>query len=66
MFDKSTVRANVRTKALIWASIIIAAAIASVLLGLNQGASIGVVGGLSGAAWGSLHSDFVCSRGCLQ
>jgi len=55
-----------RTKALLWAAIIIAAAITSVALGLNQGASFGIVGGLSGAAWGSLQSDLGCGRSCLS
>ncbi len=55
-----------RTKALLWAAVIIGAAIMTVILGLNQGASFGIVGGLSGAAWGTLQSDVGCRQGCLQ
>jgi len=55
-----------RIKALLWAAIIIAAAIVTVILGLNQGASFGIVGGLSGAAWGALQETSGCGRGCLQ
>ena len=66
MIISNKAQSGARTKALIWASIIIAAAIVSVMFGLNQGASMGIVGGLSGAAWGSLNSDITCARGCLQ
>ena len=55
-----------RTKALLWAAVIIGAAIMTVILGLNQGASFGLVGGLSGAAWGTLQETSGCARGCLQ
>ncbi len=55
-----------RNKSLLWAALIIAAAIASVAIGLNDGASIGIIGGLSGAAWGSLQADGACGRECLQ
>jgi len=55
-----------KTKALLWASAIIAAAVVSVGLGLNQSASFGIVGGLSGAAWGSLQSELGCGRSCVQ
>lgn len=53
-------------KALAWASIIIVAAIFSASQGLSDGASFGIIAGLSGAAWGSLQADAGCSRGCLQ
>lgn len=53
-------------KALIWAAIIIASAIITNYMDLGQGASMGIVGGLSGAAWGSLIPDNGCSQGCLQ
>lgn len=54
------------SKALLWAGIIIAAAFIMQAFGLSQGASFGIVGGLSGAAWGSLQSDAGCGRGCTQ
>ncbi len=53
-------------KALLWAAIIIGAAIASVFVDLNQGARFGIIAGLSGAAWGTLHSDLGCARSCKQ
>ena len=49
-----------------WAATIILAAIICLSFGLNQGATFGVIGGLSGAAWGSMHADSNCRRGCLQ
>lgn len=66
MTNQTNKQGNVRVKALIWAAIIIVAAITSVLLGLNQGASLGIVGGLTGAAWGSLQTETACGRECLQ
>ena len=57
---------SIRSKALLWAAIIILAAILSVSMGLNNGAAFGVIGGLSGAAWGSLQADGACGRECLQ
>nr|WP_298931984.1 hypothetical protein [uncultured Erythrobacter sp.] len=53
-------------QALIWAAIIIAAALIAASYGLSNGASIGIVTGLSGAAWGSLQADSPCIRECLQ
>ncbi len=53
-------------QALLWASIIITAAIIMNLQGVSDNASIGVVLGLSGAAWGSLQTDAGCGRGCLS
>ncbi|WP_176273489.1 hypothetical protein [Altererythrobacter lutimaris] len=49
-----------RSKAIIWASIIISASLICVGMGLNDGASFGVVAGLSSAAWASLS----CGKGC--
>ncbi len=53
-------------KALIWAAAIIIAAVLAQGNGLTGGASFGIIGGLSGAAWGSLNSDMGCKRRCLQ
>lgn len=57
-------------QALLWAAIIIAAALIVAALDLGTGASFGVVGGLSGAAWGSLSSNIdskrACAGGCLS
>ena len=55
-----------RSKALIWAAIIIAAALICSGMGLSNAASFGMVSGLTGAAWGSLSSDISCGRSCLQ
>lgn len=57
---------TVRSKALLWAAIIISAAIICVAINLNTGASFGVIGGLSGAALGSLQPDGLCRGECLQ
>ncbi|BDI59928.1 hypothetical protein [Qipengyuania nanhaisediminis] len=51
-------------KALIWAGAIIAAAIAARGSGLEDGASFGIIAGLSGAAWGSLFASRGCGRSC--
>ena len=53
-------------KALLWAAIMIGAAIASRFTDLSDGARFGSIAGLSGAAWGSLHGDTACGRGCVQ
>ena len=53
-------------KALIWAAVIIGAALLGSLSGLSDSASFGVVAGLTGAAWASIHADGSCARGCLQ
>ena len=55
-----------RNKALLWGAIIISAALISVGMGLSDGASLGVIGGLSGAAMASLGSKGGCSLGWLQ
>ena len=49
-----------------WAATIILAATFCLSFGLNQGATFGIVGGLSGAAWGSMYGDSACARGCLE
>ncbi len=50
-------------QAVIWAGIIIVAALCMNSLGLNQGASFGITSGLTGAAWGSIYSDrALCSK----
>lgn len=53
------------TQSLIWAGVIIAAALITQTMGLSDGASIGVTMGLVGAASGSLTSDLGCGRRCL-
>lgn len=53
-------------KALLWAAGIIAAAVFMQAQGMSDGASFGVIAGLSGAAWGSLNTETGCGRGCLQ
>ena len=55
---------RINTKAILWAGAIITAALISVGLGLSDGASLGVIGGLSGAAWGSLSAKSACGRSC--
>ena len=55
-----------RVKALIWAAIIIGAAFVANAQGLSDAASYGLIAGLTGAAWGSIHSRSVCGTGCLQ
>ena len=41
-------------KALLWAFVILIAAFVMKMNGLNEGASLAVVGGLSSAAWASI------------
>ena len=55
-----------RNMALIWAAIIILAAILVVGMNLNNSASFGILSGLSGAAWGSLVTHGACGKACLQ
>ncbi|WP_337661295.1 hypothetical protein [Erythrobacter sp. Alg231-14] len=55
-----------RVKALLWAALILGVAVMTLILDLNQGASFGIVGGFSSAAWGALQSDVGCGRECLQ
>lgn len=51
---------------LVWAGAIIAAAWIATSNGLSDSASMGIVMGLSGAAWGALNSDIGCGRKCAQ
>ncbi|BDW81127.1 hypothetical protein MACH24_05650 [Erythrobacter sp. Dej080120_24] len=53
-------------KALLWAAGIIAAAVFMQAQGMSDGASFGVIAGLSGAAWASLNAETGCGRSCLQ
>jgi hypothetical protein len=53
-------------KALLWAAGIIAAAVFMQGQGMSDGASFGVIAGLSGAAWASLNAETGCARNCLQ
>ena len=57
---------TVYAKALLWAAIIIAVAFVMQANGVSDGASFGVIGGLSGAAWASLGTDTGCGRSCLK
>ncbi len=57
---------GIRIKALIWAAVIIGAALAANANGLSDSASFGIVAGLTGAAWGSIQSRGGCGTGCLQ
>ena len=54
------------SKALLWAGIIITAAILLSGLDASKSASFGVITGLTGAAWGSLQSQSGCGRSCWQ
>lgn len=51
-------------QSILWAAIIIAAALIVAALDLGMGASFGVIGGLSGAALGSLNSSVDATREC--
>ena len=51
---------------LIWAGAILAAALISAANDLSDGATFGIIMGLTGAAWSSLYADTPCGRGCLQ
>ena len=53
-------------KALLWAAGIIATAVFMQAQGMSDGASFGVIAGLSGAAWSSLNAETGCGRSCLQ
>ncbi|MEM7689782.1 MAG: hypothetical protein AAF291_12240 [Pseudomonadota bacterium] len=65
----STNRISAASKALLWAAIIIAAALFAVGLDLSREASFALTSGLSGAAWLSIQSSHKrarpCFRGCL-
>ncbi len=66
LIPKGTAKMTFYHKPYVWAAAIILAATLCLSFGLNQGATFGVIGGLSGAAWGSMHADSACVRGCLQ
>lgn len=51
---------------LVWAGAIIAAAWIAASNGLSDGASFGIVMGVSGAALGALSSEIGCGRKCAQ
>ena len=55
---------DIRAKALIWAAIIIGAALLAKSQGLSDSASFGVIAGLCGASIGSLYGgrSKACSR----
>ena len=53
-------------KALLWAAVMMGSAIFMRTLGMSDNASLGVIAGLTGAAWGSLNSEMGCGRSCLQ
>lgn len=61
---------TVRNKAIIWAAIILSAALIMAGLEMSTGASFGVIGGLAGAAIGHIQSGgssgAVCGRGAMQ
>ncbi len=52
-------------KALLWAAAILFAAIMAKTSGLSDGASFGIIAGLSGAAWGAFNGGCSSSRKCL-
>ena len=51
-------------KGLVWASLIIGAALVAATYGVSEGASFGIIAGLSGAAIGSLYGRYRCGMGC--
>lgn len=53
-------------KALLWATIMIGAAVFMRAQGMSDNANIGVIAGLNGAAWISLSTEAGCGRSCLQ
>lgn len=55
---------SIKSKALLWAAIIIAAAIIADGQGLSSAASSGVILGLSGAAYGALYRGVRKQKGC--
>ena len=56
-----------KSLSLLWGAIIIAAALLATSLGMDDGASFGVIAGLSGAAYASIagKSGRSCGRTCL-
>ncbi|WP_379553268.1 hypothetical protein [Qipengyuania sp. DGS5-3] len=57
---------SIQSKALIWASIIIAAAFVANGQGLSDSASFGIIMGLTGAAYGSLYTRGSCQGACAK
>jgi hypothetical protein len=55
-----------RNKSFLWAAIIVSGALISVGMGLTDGASFGIICGLSGVALGSLSSGDSCGRSLMQ
>ncbi len=53
------------SKALIWAGIMIIAALLASSSNMSDSASFALIAGLTGAAWGSIHSEAACGRNCL-
>jgi len=51
---------------IVWAAMIIAAALIATSAGLGDAAGFAIVAGLSGAAWGAISADMLCGRWCLQ
>lgn len=51
-------------KSLIWASIILGTAVLANAQGLSDAASLGLIAGLTGAAFGSLSQSRRCSQAC--
>ncbi|MEL7218916.1 MAG: hypothetical protein AAGK01_10855 [Pseudomonadota bacterium] len=49
-----------------WVALILGVAIWTQSQGMSDSASFGVIAGLSGAAWGTMHSDLGCGRRCAQ
>ena len=54
------------SKALIWATGLITAAIFMQAQEMSDAASFGVIAGLTGAAWGSLNAKAGSARSCLR
>ena len=52
------------SKAILWAGIIIAAALVMSAMDISSAASSSVVLGLSGAAWATIKTDGGCGRRC--
>ena len=52
--------------AMAWAAFILGSAIWARSQGLSDGASFGIIAGLSGAAIGTMRSDLGCGRRCAQ
>jgi hypothetical protein len=53
-----------RMKALLWTTVILAAAWASVANGLSDGSSAGVIAAVTAAAWASINGRRGCGKEC--